>query len=302
VGSTAPSPPVADGDAPLRLPLGLGLRPRRPTALLDAGFEVVRFRFFTVIAVVLVIQLPLVVLPSLVSTFAALDRARQFVEPQSEPIAAGGFNLYATDVGVWGWVTVVGGLLSVALAGVALTHLLTSWSVGRDPGVGETLGVVARRLPVVLAAWLMAIPIRVLGAAVCGVGLLFAVAWLFVVSPVIASEPVGPWRAIKRSFHLTGRRLGPVLGLVCMVAIVAGILEAVVDGIAAAVSAGEDVSTLVVLLVTIGSLLVTLGLTALHGAWSALAYLDLRVRVEGLDLLLAAPAELDPTPRRWAPA
>ena len=69
-----------------------------------------------------------------------------------------------------------------------------------------------------------------------------------------------------------------------------------------AVSAGEDVSTLVVLLVTIGSLLVTLGLTALHGAWSALAYLDLRVRVEGLDLLLAAPAELDPTPRRWAPA
>ncbi len=293
MGSTEPSLPVADRDPPVRLPLGLGLRPRRPTAVLDAAFELIRFRFWTLLVVGLLIQLPLVVLPGVMATLEARPRLSGLLDPEGESVAFGGFSVYAAGgVNTWWWIAAVGGSVAIALTGLATTHLFMSWTSGEDPGISDTLGVVARRAPVAIAAWLVGLPIRAIGFLACGVGLIFVVALLLVVSPVVVAEGAGPFRAVKRSFHLTQKRLGPVLGIVCMIAVVAGVIELFVDSITGAVTVAEDASFTVVLIATSVSLAFTLGLTLLHAAWATLTYVDLRVRVEGLDLLLAAPTEL----------
>ncbi len=298
MGSTEDSSPVADGDPPVRLPLGLGLRPRRPTAVLDAAFELIRFRFGTLLVVGLVIQLPLVVLPGVMATIEARPGLTDLLDPESQSVAYGGFNVWADGVNSWGWIAAAGGFIALVLTGLATTHLFMAWTSGADPGISDTLGMVARRAPVAIAAWLLGLPIRAIGLLACGLGLVFVVALLFVVSPVIAAEGAGPIRAIKRSFHLTQKRFGPVLGIVCMIAVVAGVIELFIESVVGAITVAEDASFTVILIATIVSLAFTLGLTLLNAAWATLTYVDLRVRVEGLDLLIAAPVELGQAPAR----
>jgi hypothetical protein len=278
----------------LRLPLALGLRPRRPTALLDAAFDAIRFRFLTIATVAVVIQLPLVIVPTLFSTAHAIDTRGELVGGGLEGLSGGGFSgaFSVGQVGAWGWVAGAGGLLAVALTGVGVTHLVSSWLLGHDPSISETLGLVARRSPVLLLAWLISLPIRAAGLVACGVGIVVAITFLFVVSPVVAAEPVGPWRAVKRSFELTNRRFAATLGLVCMIGVVSSVIDLVVNAVLVAVSSGEQAAAWILWLASVGSLLLSLALTALHATWSALAYVDLRVRVEGLDLVIDAPNRL----------
>ena len=286
---------------PLALPLALGLRPRRPTAILDAAFDLVRFRFLTVATLALVVQLPLVVLPTVVSTADVLAQRDALVEDALDgSVIAGNFGFGSTSA--WAWVAVVGQSIAVALMGVGVTHLLSSWTLGHDPRLGETLGLVARRAPVVLAAWVIALPIKVLGALPCGAGVLFTITWLFVVSPAIGAERVGPWTAIKRSFQLTKRRFGPVLGLVAMTAVVTVVIQLTVNAIVAWITiasagVGEDPAAWALWVSAAATMLLGLATTTLHASWSALTYVDLRVRNEGMDLLVEAPVRLAvPTP------
>ncbi len=287
------SSPVA---RPLALPLALGLRPRRPTAILDAAFDLVRFRFLTIAALALVVQLPLVVLPSVLSTADVLAQRDALVDGTlNGGIFAGNFAIGSTSA--WSWVAIVGQSVAVALMGVGVTHLLSSWALGHDPSIGEVLGTVARRCAVVLAAWIIALPLKVLGGLPCGVGVPVVTTLIFVVSPVIGAEKVGPWAAIKRSFQLTKRRFGPVLGLVVMTMVVTGVIQGVVNlivGWVAVVSAGagEDPAPVALWASSAATMLLGLATATLHAAWAALSYVDLRVRVEGMDLIVDAPARL----------
>jgi len=287
--------PEATGPPRLLLPLTLRLRRRTPTAILDAGFSAVRFRFVRAVAVSLVILGPLVVVPTVFSAseqFRALDAAQQ--QGSTGQVFGGGLGTDFSSIGVWGWLATIGSYLATGLVGVAMAGFLGGWVVGRDPSFGDILRLVGRASPAVVVAALVTLPLKGLGFLVCLIGALVPMVWFMLISPVIALERAGPFAAIKRSFRLINRRFMPALGQVVLCGLIVTVLGTVASAIVAALSATDSATWLVWLA---GSLTMVLRvLTAcLHGAWATLLYFDIRTRSEGIDLEMRIQAlEMNP--------
>jgi hypothetical protein len=213
-------------------------------------------------------------------------------------------------------------LLAYPLLFGALTRVAAGSVITEPAGAGEAFGVGLRRWPAMLVAWFAisvlalvpalaatvliivgiaaeALPLIVLGALAmllampAGV-LVFA---LFVAVPsVIVVEGAGPFRGMRRSAGLIGRRIFPVFG----VTVVAGLLVMVISSVLSFIPtmlgmvAGETVGWVIVAAGSIVGSLVTLPFLAgvMH-----LVYVDGRVRREGLDIEIAASRLEQPPPQ-----
>lgn len=245
------------------------LQPRTVGQLLDGGFEVLRFRFRTVAIVAATIVLPL------------------YVVPQVLVAAFGGY----TDVEVLGGpsslLAQLGLMLATMFVGVGVGHLVSGWLVGNDPTPADTFRFLRSRFLVTLGAFVVALVLKALGVVACGIGLLFVVPSLSVLAPVLAGEQLGVIESIRRSFRLTRRRFGPVLGVGLLWALASWIVSAAAGGAAEVIgdlatgsAEGARVAVQVV------GVVATVVLTVVQAAVSVLVYVDLRVRTEGLDLEL----------------
>jgi hypothetical protein len=143
-----------------------------------------------------------------------------------------------------------------------------------------------RRTPVLVAATLLALPIKGLGLLACGIGAVIPISLLMVLSAVIAAESVGPVAAIRRSWRLSSRRLGAMIALVVAGVLVTVVVQGILLIIGAIVLAIWQSADWVWVALGAVSVVIQLLITPLCGAWASLAYLDLRVRTEGLDLEL----------------
>jgi hypothetical protein len=181
-------------------------------------------------------------------------------------------------------VTLQGLALALVTAGVA--HLLTGWYVGRRSSYGDVVGVAIRRAVPLAVAWVLVHLAEATAGLLLVVPLVFPLAWFAVVSPVIACERAGPLRAMRRSYRLSRRRFGNVLGICLLVATTDAVLAAALTALGALyLETGLPAGWVVNTAVTAGAMLVTVPFVA---AAATLVYLDLRVRVEGLDIELAA--------------
>lgn len=252
--------------------------------VLDAGFEVLKFRFLTVLLLSCGVVGPLVVVP----TVLARVRSNDILESQLSAAGSGNFFMRFGSVtqggGAWTWVLVVAEPFAIALVGVGVAFLVSEWLLGRDPSPAAALRMVLRRSPVVLGAFLLLLPLRGLAALPCLLGLPFVVAYTLVVSPVVALEGVGPARAIGRSYRLVGKRFGATLGLVMASFVVTAVAQAALTALIALFQSTTPNSEVLNWVSGSVEVLTKLVLTPLHAAWATMQYFELRSRTEGLDM------------------
>lgn len=282
-----PAPPVHQPVG--AVPLSLRLRPRTFISTLDAGFDLLTYRWAEMMAVTVAIMLPLYAIPQAIAAgtqyTAADELERTLGDASVSRILPSGLGFSA--FGVWQMVTMFGAMASIALVGVAVSHLAAGWILGGEPTIRSALRLAVRRSGVVVAALAATLPLRLVGVAACFIGLAFVVTWLLMVSPVIALEGVGPIEAIKRSARLANRRFGTTLAVVIFGALIVQVASGVMGAILGGVIAGlAGTGPLLVLGAGVLGLFLTLVFTPLHASWAVLAYFDARVRTEGIDMEL----------------
>lgn len=286
-------PTIFDEPRPSTAALGASpvsrLQPRTVGQLLDGGFEVLRFRVRTISIVAAVLVLPLYVLPQLVASLGsdAIDWTTFDPTRGILPSDAGTTSLWA---GAWAGVAAGLGLMyATMLLGVGVTHLVGAWLMGHDPGPSATLRFVRSRLGAATGAFALALLIKVGAAAFsCGLALIYVVPALSVLAPVVALEPVGAGSAVSRSFALSRRRFGQLLGVSLLWALASGVVSTVASSAGAIVGAlvGQEQGALIAAQAV--DVMATVVLVIVQVSVTALVYIDLRVRTEGLDLELEA--------------
>ncbi len=270
------------------------LAPRSVSQLLDAGFDIVRFRFAHVATLAAVILLPFVAIPAIASYLVdgsvggfggigtALGDSSSSAPDTSGALASSGAVV----------ASFVGPLLTMAaemMMGVAIAHLVGSWLVGADPTPRDVLGVVRSRLGVASGAFVLALLAKLAGLMVCGIGLLYVVPLLSLLAPVVAVEGSGTSASLSRALQLGRRRWGALAGITVGWVV-----------IWACITVAEQIAVAVVQSFLPGGRLVTVGELALSVltmtflrlisvAVSVAAYVDARVRTEGFDLALSMP-------------
>lgn len=260
------------------------LRPRTAPQVLDAGFEVLRFRA-KVIAILLVVLHG----PFYAASVILVRQADDVSWPAL--LISRLWSGTTRDVGTTADYAWIGGSWASALFGemlfaVALASLIRAWLEGRDPGAPELLRATLRRLPAIAAVWVIALIMKSFAAALCGVGILLVVPYLSILAPVVAFEPGGPFTWLGRSRHLVGRAAGKALFLTLM----APALSLLVSW---GLSAGQQLGIASVdEVTTVMGIAASLLLVVARCSAMALFYIDIRVRTEGLDLAIRAPDAL----------
>jgi hypothetical protein len=172
--------------------------------------------------------------------------------------------------------------LVLALVAGAIAHVLTSWYADHHTTAANAIRASVRRAPALVVAWLF---VHV-AEALALVALVFPAVCLMplflVVSPAIVVESLGPWKAVRRSWRLTRGRYGTALWTAVLIGAVATLLTAALTGLGVVFSFLEFGWVLDATL-RAASALVTIPFVA---AATTLAYLDMRIRSEGLDLEL----------------
>jgi hypothetical protein len=280
-GAAAPTAPLVP----------VPLRPMTVPDLLDGSLRILKLAPGTVVGLTAAVSLPVQLLLGLLtrSTIEDTDFGQVF-----DDAFAGSAS---TDAGAVGGAAFALGLvldgIVLSLVAAGLTVLVAGWYTGVSRPVGDLLRLVARKAVPLAAAWVLVHLTEAVFALGLLVGALLPMAWFAVVAPVIACEDCGPWRALRRSASLARRRLGAVVGTCLAVAFVDVLLSSALTG-AAGLYVGLELPGAWLVNTAIGAA-AGLVLTPFVAGVAALLYLDLRVRVEGLDVELAAR-------QRFAPA
>jgi hypothetical protein len=173
----------------------------------------------------------------------------------------------------------------------AYAHVVVGIRLGHEIGAGEALSRSIRRGWALLASWTI-VHLAELAGAFFALGALVAMAFCLVTAPAIALESLGPLKGIKRSWSLTSRRFMPVMGLGLASGAVAYVLGQALNAVTDLLGlfVGLRVGWIIVAAGRAATGLVIVPIVALA---TVLCYIDLRVRLEGLDLELAITERFD---------
>jgi hypothetical protein len=318
-----PSAPQAPkpGIIPLR-PLGVGelldgaftsiRRNPRATLGMAAAVLTVSGVITAVISVVLVSALGSVKVPPSgqpVTHQQLVHLLRQILEIVIPTVAATGILAYIVDV-------VLSGLLTVVIGRSVLGHKITAgdaWRVAR-PRLLPLLGTSVLIVIIVAAPWLILLLLAAILLAVsvpaAGVGALAVLGgiaslclsiWFLIMlrmaGPAVVLERLGPLQALERSWRLVTRSFWRVLGITLLAGIIVAVTSGVLQlpfGVLAAVAGGSGNTLLSttsgsiagVLISTVGNIVAGAVARPISAGVAVLLYVDLRMRREGLDLVL----------------
>jgi hypothetical protein len=250
--------------------------------LLDGAFRVIKSRPRTVFGIAGAILVPVY----MVGAFFQRNILRDSTFGLPSFGAGGLVTLTPTDL----LGSVAAALLAAAalfLLGGALGRLVTAWYAGGDLSAGEALAASFRRAPALLAAFVVLLPLKVIGYAFEEVGALLPVTLFAVTAPIITVEGLGPIAGARRSWRLVMRRFWPCVLVIVVGAIGSSVmtfaLELIPDALASLLPSPLD---WIVTGAARGA--VAMVVTTALASLSVLLYLDLRIRTEGLDLELDA--------------
>lgn len=278
--------------------MAFDLRPLDFGDRLGAAFKLYGSNFVTLVAIVAVIIIPLQLLSALVGNLLATD------VPVTE---SGVIDVDALDAGVivgiaataiaLAIITAIGALLATAGAMKAIADD----ALGRKPHWQDSLGYAFSKIGALIAgtvlyalgliavALLGVVAIVILGAVIGAAGVvvggiaLIAALIALVVSwsiwvPVVIVEDKGGFEALGRSNQLIDGRRWPVLGYLITMAIIVGLINAVLGGILLGIF--DDPASPAQTVVNIALAVLTTPITA---AAIVVLYFDQRVRSEAFD-------------------
>ena len=265
-------------------PVPVELRPLTALERVDAGLRVLKLAPATMVAIASCTVVPALLLGSFVPDDPAYP---------AEPLVVAWLGRGAAITFAEGADRAVLGVLLLALESIAMAVataataiLVDGWYDGRRAGAREVLGAAAGRLPALVGAWAVVHAAEAAGAVVLGVGALVPMVLFAIVTPVLAAERLGVGAALKRSMALTRRRPAVVLGACLSIAAADLVLRGCLTMASTIWSdLGLPAPLAVAAAVGVAARLVTVPMVA--GA-ICLLHLELRVRVEGYDLAVAA--------------
>jgi hypothetical protein len=252
--------------------------------LLDGAFAVIKIQPRTVFTIAAVILIPV----HLISAFAqrntsASDTFSNLVQTFDTGQTAGTND---TDVlALYGAAALAA--LSLFFLGGAIGRLVSAWYAGGDLTAGQALAASFRRTPAIVAAFLMLLPLKVLGACGFYIGVLVPVTLFSLTAPALVVENIGPLDAARRSWRLIARRFWFCVLVVLLAGLGSSLLTSVLGGVPE-FAAGLLPSPFDWLATAVISSAVAMVVTTALVSMSVLLYLDLRIRTEGLDIELEA--------------
>jgi hypothetical protein len=287
-GSTGP--PAPDAGPP---PVPVDLRPLTALERVDGGLRVLKLAPATMVAIAACTVVPVQLLASLVPDdpshpadpmlVAWLGRGAAITLAEDSDRAALGVALLALES------------IALAVATAATAVLVAGWYAGRRPGTGEVLRAAVGRLPALVAAWALVHAAGAVAAIALVVGALVPLVLFSIVTPVLAGEGLGVVAALRRSVALTKRRPAVVFGACLSIALADLALRGALSASSLLwTDLGLPAPDAVAAAVGVGTRLVTVPMVA--GA-IVLLHLELRVRVEGHDLDIAAEELWPDAPR-----
>ena len=266
------------------------LRPVSGGAVLDGGFELLRFRFGRLIALTACLYLP-IWLCSVVLAIVSPPEVSTADSAGGSGIAWSAVTMGSSSSLV---VVLVGAqVVALSILGLCTGHLVMGLARGEDPSLRELGSVALRRWWVALLIVPMNAGVHLVSSCLSGIGWVLGDALVFLSSVAAGAEALGPWKGFRRSWDLTrpqfGRALGISFGGLCIAQVIRWSLS---WGPTALILSLDPASPLVGLFTALSSavLLITEPLTA---CIAARAYLDLRCRRDGVDLVLRQQRMVD---------
>ncbi len=270
-----------DGDdAGTRVPhdaLVASLRPRSVPAVLDRGIDLLRIRPGRWFGLGAALLLPVWLFDLILLVTVGADTVERI------PL---GPSVLRLEESSWALAVIALHAIALSLLGIAVGTAARAWQDRSDPSTGELLRAALAR------TWTAVVIVTLAGlaaaAASClfGVGYLLAAPLFFTASIVAGAERTGPLVALRRSIALAraayGRALGLASGSLALTQVVRFSCWLGPVALAGLLGAGDG---LLVPMERIGGLVVVV-VEPLTAAFALSAYLDLRCRVEGLDLEL----------------
>jgi hypothetical protein len=250
--------------------------------LLDGAFRVIKSRPRTVFGISGAILVPVY----LAAAFLQRDTARNLAFGTNLFSAGGAFPLGGSEL----LSIAVGGALEAAalfFLGGALARLVTAWYAGSDVAAGEALGAAFRRTPALLGAFLLLLPLKMVGYLLEFLPLVVIVTLFVVTAPAIVVEGLGPVAGPRRSWRLVTRRFWPCVGTVVVATLGASLLSAILGLVPQLLAALLPDPFRWIVVGAVRAAVAMVVITALTSV-AVLLYLDLRIRTEGLDIELDA--------------
>ncbi len=259
-----------------------------PTGLIDEAVHLFKARPRTMIAIAACFTVPIGIIVGflqrgLLGGFSIGDVLN---DPSTADAAARSDN--GTAAGI---MAVLLPSLFLPFIAAAYAHVVVGIRLGHEIGAGEALRRSVRGWWALMASWVL-IHLAELAGAFVALGSIVFMAFFLVTAPAIALESLGPLKGMGRSWSLTSRRLLPVLGL--------GVASGVVAyALGQALNAMTDVLGLFVglrvgwIIIAAGRAATGLVIVPIVALSAVLCYLDLRIRLEGLDLELAVAERFD---------
>jgi hypothetical protein len=170
----------------------------------------------------------------------------------------------------------------------AMIKLIGGWYAGQDPSIGELLRAVGRKWWVLLASWVLVHLLEGVAAIACFLPSVLVMALFICTAPAAVAEDLGPIAAMRRASQLARRRFGPTLALGLLSGAVAYLLNQTLGLLPQFLALFIGLASGGWVLLAVGGIATELVVTPLVAITTALLYLDLRVRTEGLDLELQA--------------
>lgn len=267
--------------------------PLTPTGLIDEAVHVLKARPRTIVAIAACFAVPVGLLTGILNRglLGGLSLTEAFNDPSTAEAAAESGTAAANVGAVLG--VVLPSLLLPFMA-AAYAHVVVGMRLGHEVTAGEALRRAGGKWWALLASWVVVHLAELVGAFIA-IGSIVFMAFFLVVAPAIALEGLGPMKGLKRSWSLTSRRLLPVMGVGVASGIVAYVLGQALSALPdfAGLFVGLDVGWIIL---AAGRAATGLVIGPIIALTAVLCYLDLRVRLEGLDLELAIADHFGPEP------
>jgi len=275
------------------------LRPLALGEILDVSMKIVWRNAATLLRIVVFVVLPVQLiaavaeLSALPSDWTASSFPTRFQEPSNQ--------LLVTQHDQWAAnaATFLSTLLSIvatAIAAGACYRAIASAYLGERTSWRSSLGFALRRFHSILWVTIISTVCALLALVACIVPGVYLWACWAVAVPVLLTEDRRGFKALRRSRALVKGNWWRTFGVTLLAFILAGVVSAVIEGIAIGVLfTGTTLGTWVFVNAVAGTIarIVTTPFTA---AIAIVLYFDLRVRKEAFDLqLLANRIGVDPT-------
>ena len=270
--------PQLDAATAIQVPSPVLIRPMTRADVLDGAIAVIKAAPRVVIAIAAAVLVPLELVSAWVERDQLSDRGFAGV------ISAATSTSTATDVRIDAASIVLLVLSGLALSLVtgAVAALVRGWMSGTAPTARDALRASLQCAPALVGAWFVVHVAEAIAAAALLLPLLFVMPLFLATAPAIVFERLGAWAGVRRSWSLGQARYGSMLSAGLLIAVVSSVLTLALSGLSVAFSF-LSFGWVIDAVCRAASGLVTVPFV---GAATTLAYLDVRIRSEGLDLEL----------------